>query len=715
MTGTTKNLKRYSALSAAALVASATLMTVGCGSGFETTATGTSPVFGNNATMTGKLHGGNQAVSNATVQLYAIGLSGVGSQSILLATTTTNGTGGFGFSKQASGTYSNTTNQYTCPAGADYPLYIKTTGGNTTGNGNASVNNSAAVFLAPVGVCSAVNSSTYVNISEVTTAATVVALEQYINPSTESIGIDGISVAYNAIVNQMKAVSTLVNANSGLANTSLAIPGSSSGFQVSNVTVTATPEAAKLNTVANILSSCVNQVSATSGTNCSTLFANATAPGTLAIARSSQPNATFPTAADTLQAALYMFLRPTDASLNARTNLYNLSPANGAPYQPTLTAIPTDWTIGVSYFSNQQCGTSPSIFFSSASEVNVDLNGNLWVANNQTNGALSEMSPTGVPLTCASSLAKGYAGGTVDDTGNVWVGDSAANFIYRLTAPGSSQITANNPVYSVRTYATAGPVLAITADGSDNIFFTTAPNGVGTVYEIKSGATATTVNSPIGIASNVGPNPIHIFPDTVGDLFVTSGAGYVTQLSTSNTQNAVNGFVTTQIGNLPSPTVGVVVGNNNRVYITSADPAASLTVLAPPVSQGSGFTVSGTTPANTGGLSNPQGVYIDGGQTSYAVNGTANSTTGLFSLSVVAVQGTTVTEVSATGNANGGYQKSLAYFNQMRNVTVDQSGNVWITNNGNGNAITEVVGAAVPIYQNYAYGLTTGSRFQSIT
>ncbi len=50
----------------------------------------------------------------------------------------------------------------------------------------------------------------------------------------------------------------------------------------------------------------------------------------------------------------------------------------------------------------------------------------------------------------------------------------------------------------------------------------------------------------------------------------------------------------------------------------------------------------------------------------------------------------------------------------MHGVVVDQSGNIWITNDNNGNSITEVVGAGVMIYQGYANGLQFG-RFQTIT
>ena len=82
-----------------------------------------------------------------------------------------------------------------------------------------------------------------------------------------------------------RTVNNLVGTLSGLARTtrnltnSAASNASGGPFYVSGVTVTATPETAKLNTVANIISSCVNQVSATSANNCATLFNNAVSAG----------------------------------------------------------------------------------------------------------------------------------------------------------------------------------------------------------------------------------------------------------------------------------------------------------------------------------------------------------------------------------------------------------------------------------------------------
>jgi hypothetical protein len=472
--------------------------------------------------------------------------------------------------------------------------------------------------------------------------------------------------------------------------------------------MTATPEAAKLNTIANILSSCINQVSATSSNNCATLFTNATPPPNPA--RTSQPNATFPVAADTLQAALYMFLNPTDGTTAARTNLFNLSPATGAPYQPTITALPTDWSIAVSYSTANTCGTTASNFFSHPYDMNVDINGNLWISNNASNGSLVEISNTGEPTTCATLNALGAGGGQIDINGNVWVGDAGSNHLYRFTPAGSLSVSTNNPANSVRTYNTAGPVLSITSDGAGNVFFTDVVAGQGQVYKIDFGAGINGVNAPTLISTTVGSYPARIFPDTAGDLFVSSGSNYVTELSaTTGGVNFLNGYTSTQITGIPAPTYGVVVGPLNRVYITSQDPGASMTVLAPSPSTSNYIIQPGfPTATNVAGLSNPAGIWIDGEQTSYVANNLPETTSGLYGLSVVDVNGFAI---SASGNANGAYQKSPTYFNAMRQSVVDSSGNVWVTNDNNPNSITEVVGLGVQIYAPYATGLQNG-RFQ---
>jgi hypothetical protein len=701
MTAHKLTLTRFGFRHLAAALASSAILTAGCAN-METTAVTSPTPAAEGATLSGKLHGGNQPVTGATVQIYTVGQAGNGVAGALLATTTTDQNGNFSFTNGTSGTtYPSSGNTYSCPSVvngktiADPYLYIKTTGGNTSG-GTGSQSNSAAVFLAPLGACSTINSSTFVNISEVTTAATVAALAQFINPTTEGIGGDGIGTVYQAIANQYKTIQNMVNLANGQANSTATINPVSGAVGVTGVSMTATIEATKLNTVANILSSCINQATATSASNCSTLFANAVPPANAA--RTSQPSASFPTASDTLQAALYMFLNPTDSSATNRQNLFNLQPATGAPFQPTVTSLPSDWTVGIAYSTSNVCAGSTAPFFNHPYDLNLDVSGNVWLTNNASNGALIEISNYGAPATCSTLNTKGLAGGTIDVRGNIWYGDSVNNKLYRYT-PGSGAIS---------TYTTNAPVLALSVDGTGAIFFSTSVNGTGSLYKIANGAGETFPTGPVLISNTVGPNPTRIFPDTAQDLWVTSGAGFVTQVqSTTGGQNFIpvgsggGGYASIQYS-IVSPTYGVVVGPNNRVYVTSADPAATLTILTP---TGTTFNVTSTTNANTGGLSNPQGLWIDGAQNSWVANNGKQSSNNLYSLSVLAVDGTAV---SNSGSVNGGYQKSTTYLNAPRQVVVDGGGNVWVTNDNNANSVTQIVGAGVPIYEPYSAGLTNG-------
>jgi hypothetical protein len=63
---------------------------------------------------------------------------------------------------------------YTCPAPSSL-VYITASGGNP----GLEANNSAIMLAAPLGACSSLTSSTFININEVTTAAMAVSLGQF--------------------------------------------------------------------------------------------------------------------------------------------------------------------------------------------------------------------------------------------------------------------------------------------------------------------------------------------------------------------------------------------------------------------------------------------------------------------------------------------------------------------------------------------------------
>ena len=464
---------------------------------------------------------------------------------------------------------------------------------------------------------------------------------------------------------------------------------STGGSGVSGSSVIATPESAKLNTVANILSACINQTSASSAPNCSTLFSAAAPPA--APSRTSQPGASFPAATDTLQAALYMFLNPTDGNTANRTSLYNLSPATGAPYQPSITALPTDWTIAVSYTSPSTCGGNG--FLTKPFDVQFDLVGNAWIAN--ASGSLVELSPTGAPMNCASLGGSGH-GVIVDVAGNIWYIDSVGSFVYRYS-PSSG---------TTRKYTVTGQPLAISANDAGDVFFTSVSGGTGGLYLINNGANSTGINSPVLISNTVGPMPSAIFPDTAAGEWVSSGSTFVTRVAQATGGSAfINGYNSTPY-TVTGPAYGVAVGPSNRIIVTAQDANSTVSVLMP---SGAGFAPAAGFPttANAAGLMTPTSPAIDGGINIWVGNNAAE-TSGNYALSLIAIDGT---PLSASGT-NGGYQKPNTYFNALRRTTVDSGGNVW-TASDNLNSIVELVGAAVPVYQPYANGLQQ-NRFQQI-
>ena len=705
-----QTFKVFAQRSLVAALASSALLTAGCA--LQTTASDTNS-FGNAAAvMSGSVHGGNQPVAGATVTLYTVGQTGVGSSGTTLATTTTSATGAFSFVQTATPANSPASqatalggNTYECGNTINDLLYVVARGGNTTGSGVAGVNNSAAVFIAPVGNCSTA-AAVNVNVTEVTTAAMVAATGNFMNPNTEEIGQDGIAVAFVAINNAFQTVANLVSQSTGLALPSKAITNPAAGnynggpFYVSAVTVTATPEAAKLNTVANILSSCINQVSATSATNCSTLFADAVPPAAI---HTSQPSVTFPTATDTLQAALYMFLNPTDSTTANRTALFNLASAT-PPFQPTLTAVPTDWSVAVVYTSTSTCDSpsNGSTFISSPNTLAVDGSGNIWFSNAQSNNsALSEISSVGVPSACLSFgnpiTAGTHTSTVIDDAGNVWYGDTAYDSLVRFT-PSSGNILH---------YTTATPPMSITADGSDNVFFTGVIGGTGRLMKLPGAARATINGNASEISNTLGTTPTSSFPDSAGDIWVASGSNFITEvtLTTGGTENGYNSNNFT----VATPAKSVTVGPTNTVYALSGDPADTVTAFTPSGNtfvRKTGFPVA----ANLGGINNPTSIYLDGAQSSWIDNGSAETSSLQYAASVIGADGAAI---SASGSSNGGYQKSSTYFNAMRGITIDLGGNVWITNDGITNGITEIVGGAAQIYQPYSYGITQG-RFQTV-
>ena len=692
LTGSKRNLL--------ALLASSVVLTAGCANMSSTAPTGTNP-FVSPATLSGKIHGGNQPVTGATVTLWFAGQS---TAATLAATTTSDSSGSFSFTKDSvlgNSADNGTTSTYSCPSNTDPLVYVMSKGGNTQNNGDSSQNNTAAAFVAIYGDCKEIGASNFVFMSEVTTVATMAAAGQFFDPVLEAFTADGTGQQKRVIDNLPNTIALLANPQTGLfvASTTISPQTGSgpTGIQPNiapSVTVTATPEPGKVNLLANIISACINSATA-AGAGCTTLFSAAAPP---------IPNTTnynphsFSPATDTLQALYYIFTNPTNSNTTNLATLFGLAGGVGAPYQPSASQ-PTDWTVGVSYASTSTCGTpsgGTGGFISSPVDINIDAVDNVWIANSQTGGNLSAINAAGAPVVCVNLDAGSSAGGgTIDSLNNVWFG--AGTTMYRY-----------NPVSTI---PTAFPVsvspLGVTADGLGTVYFTAVSGSVGSLYGLFGGASAPSA-TPVPISNLLGTSPMRLMPDfktnlTAGNIWVSSGSNFVSQVSptTSTGGGVLNGFITTSFP-VSGLSYGISIGRGNNVYTTASDTGA-ITQLA---FNGTTWIIPNGWPfldASSAGISSPTQLSVDGRQNTWIPNNANGSSTG--SISSVSVDSTALSLTT-------GYQKDASFLHSGRALVVDQAGNIWVAGDGN-NFITEFVGAAVPIYQPYAAGLSNG-RYQQI-
>jgi hypothetical protein len=246
----------------------------------------------------GHVEGGVQPVRGSAIQLYAVGTTGDGSAATALLTQP--------LSTDENGDF-NIAGDYTCPSATSL-VYLVAIGGNP--GLAAGTNNTALTMMAALGACGNLTATTPIRINELTTVAAVWSLAPYMN-SYSSIGSDAGDAA--AIVEAFTLASYFANPSTGTA------PGSA-------VPAGWTVPVAQINTLADILASCVDTAGGVvgDGSACGTLFAAATPTGGTA-------------PVDVIGAG-------RDISNNATVNVSTLFGlvTGTSPYQPTLT--PADLT-----------------------------------------------------------------------------------------------------------------------------------------------------------------------------------------------------------------------------------------------------------------------------------------------------------------------------------------------------------------------------------
>ena len=355
----------------------------------------------------GRVMGGQQPVNGASIYLYAAGAGGYGSAASSLLTSAAgnqDGSGHWYVKTDASGAFT-ITGDWSCPVSPSPSyLYVLAVGGNPGG----STPNPNLALLAPLGPCTGVNSSTFVMVNELSTVAGVWALSPFMTGATN---IGSSATNQTGLAEAFAAVNSVANPATGTAP-GLSLPAG------------ATVPVSKINTVANILASCVNSTGGTAGDSsaCGNLFAATTV------------NSVAPT--NTVAAALNMAQHP-GANVTA---LYALQ-AGSPPFVPSLSSAPNDWTVAINYTGGG---------LQAPTAIAADQSGNVWVANSGSN-AVSWFDNLGNSKLGATGTVLGGApqGVAVDLSGNAWV--TAANGdVYELSASNGSIVGSplagfNNP------------------------------------------------------------------------------------------------------------------------------------------------------------------------------------------------------------------------------------------------------------------------------
>jgi streptogramin lyase len=417
---------------------------------------------------------------------------------------------------------------------------------------------------------------------------------------------------------------------------------------------------AKIYSLADILASCINSAPSTA---CNALF-NAAAPS----------SGTTP--GDTISAALDISQNPAH---NVATLFALATPE--APFQPSLSAAPTDWTLAITF-----TGGGLDI----PASIAVDASGNVWTSNvcssNTSCSSATKLSPTGQPL---SPAPNGYTDGTLfesyglalDLSGNVWVTNQQSASSVNSRDGSVAELASSGQVSS--TFSGGGVFfpIAIAADADGSVWIANQGDSSAT----KLASNGSPIAGPVGTGSLSGPSAVAI--DANHNAWFANqqdSSGTVTSISSNgNIANKVSsggyepsGIAIDQIGISTNASKGHVWIAN---YFTSSvselllNNDGSVTVVS------NGYT--------NGGINHPNGIAVDGSGNVWLTDFDGNALSELEGANG-SHPGQAISPASGFGtDAN----LSLPY-----GIALDSSGNIWISNSGS-NSITQFLGLATPV------------------
>ncbi len=644
-------------------------------------------------TLAGVLHGGQSPIVGATVTLYEAGVTGTADATaqMLGQPQTTNSLGEFSFSNVTAGGLCGSTGAL---------LYVVASGGSAGPGGSP---NSAINLMAAVGACNSLPS--YVVINELTTVAAVYALNGFayqnsgasggagslngcVDCTPSSTNMTELNGSARGITNAFANAALLADVTSGNPASSLPSATTCAGSPAISVSTLNCPALDALTALANSLAACVNSTSAGSS-QCVDLFECAV-PGA-AVNEDDPTECTPPSGselpADTLSATLSIARNP---GLVSTSGIWNIA-AEQVVFSPGLVSAPNDWTLPLSFTGGGQ--------ISSPGAIAIDASGDVWIANTYIDGnhgdSITELSPTGTPLTPSGGLTAG--GNTaepvaiaIDAAGNVWV----SNLDYGGGSSNVAELSPQGSSWSYQTFSLINPG-AIAIDPLGNAWVLEASDTADVIDEIDPSGTVSNFNFGGGSSGDLGSpaGPGYVAIDATGDVWVASNYGSaVFKLSSSGVpESSFNGTGEIQITQPNS--IAVAPGGN--VWVAYADSVSELS----PTSGTLLITAAYTGGTTGGGLINGTGpIAVDAGGTVWVVNKPGESS---------------VTEIGPSGTPMSPVQgfKGGGILDVPTSIAVDPSGDVWISSSYTynvGGTVTELIGVAMPTLTPLAAQITPG-------
>jgi hypothetical protein len=608
------------------------------------------------AAITGRVMGAQAPLIGAHVYVLEANTTGYGgtgiaasslnqSKSLLLSsgsntTLDTSGgpTNGFYYvTSQAGGAFSLPTGDYSCTLNSQVYLY-------SLGGTQGGVANPAAGLLA-AGNCpsgGSFPSGLYIVMNEVSTIATAYAMAGFATDALH-ISSSGTPLALTGIFNADANASNLENISTGAALTTT---------PAGNGTV---PQAT-INTLANILASCINS-SGPSSNACTTLFGDAKSGG----ATGTMPS-------DTATAAINIAHNPV-ANI---TPLYLLSIPT-PPFAPALTVQPTDFTISLRFTAGGLAGVQG---------IAIDAAGDAWIANQSSplnNGVyyVTELSSSGSALSGTSgyttaSLSEPY-GIAIGLLGNAYVTNFTGNSVTKLSTTGSNLSGTGGFT------GTLNEPNGVALDAAGNAWvtsydelltkFSSSGSELSPSFEGYNGGG---ILEPASVAID-GSGEVWVANDEILGLNPTPAIAVFSSTGVALTGNGITG------GGLDHP-LSIALDSSGNAWV--ADYYSGVIEI-----NNLGNIVSGTSGITGGGFAGSDGVAIDGAGNVWVSNLTSFAITEVSNSGAI-LSGANGYTISSTGGSN--------------DVAVDGSGDVWATSFP---SVVEIIGAATPVITPIVAGL----------